>query len=72
MLFRSIAGALDTPVAEMFGEAGSASGAIDEVSALLAEPGALELLRAYTALPRGPARAALVDFVRALNAPVNA
>jgi len=67
-----IAGALDTPVAEMFGEAGSASGAIDEVSALLAEPGALELLRAYTALPRGPARAALVDFVRALNTPVGA
>ena len=64
-----IAGALDTPVAEMFGEASSSGGAIDEVAALLAEPGALELLRAYTALPRGPARAALVDFVRALRAP---
>jgi hypothetical protein len=37
------------------------------VANLLAEPGALELLRAYTALPRGPARAALVDFVRALQ-----
>src|SRR5215831_18011197 len=62
-----IAGALDTPVAEMFGEAGTASSAVDEVATLLAEPGALELLRAYTALPRGPARAALVDFVRALT-----
>ena len=67
-----IASALDTPVAEMFGESGSASGAIDEVAALLAEPGALELLRAYTALPRSAARAALVDFVRALNAPAQA
>ena len=64
-----IAGALDTPVAEMFGEAGSTSGAIDEVATLLAEPGALELLRAYNALQRGPARAALVDFVRALTPP---
>src|SRR3954454_5685218 len=63
-----IAGALDTPVAEMFGEAGSTSGAIDEVATLLAEPGALELLRAYTALPRGPARATLVEFVRSLKA----
>jgi transcriptional regulator with XRE-family HTH domain len=64
-----IAGALETPVAEMFGEASSSGGAIDEVAALLAEPGALELLRAYTALPRGPARSALVDFVRALRTP---
>lgn len=64
-----IAGALETPVAEMFGESSSSGGAIDEVAALLAEPGALELLRAYTALPRGPARSALVDFVRALRTP---
>jgi transcriptional regulator with XRE-family HTH domain len=64
-----IASALDTPVAEMFGDGAPASGAIDEVAALLAEPGALELLRAFTALPRGPARSALVDFVRALHAP---
>src|SRR6201986_4924191 len=41
-----IAAALDTPVAEMFGESSPASGAIDEVAALLSEPGALELLRA--------------------------
>jgi transcriptional regulator with XRE-family HTH domain len=67
-----IAAALDTPVAEMFGETTQASGAIDEVAVLLAEPGALELLRAYTTLPRGPARAALVDFVRALHLPATA
>jgi transcriptional regulator with XRE-family HTH domain len=67
-----IASALDTPVAEMFGESSPASGAIDEVAVLLAEPGALELLRAYTTLPRGPARAALVDFVRALHQPETA
>jgi transcriptional regulator with XRE-family HTH domain len=64
-----IASALDTPVAEMFGETAQTSGAVDEVASLLTEPGALELLRAYTSLPRGPARAALVDFVRALHAP---
>jgi transcriptional regulator with XRE-family HTH domain len=64
-----IAIALDAPMAEMFGEAGPASSAVDEVATLLSEPGALELLRAYTALPRGPARAALVEFVRALQTP---
>lgn len=65
-----IASALEAPVAEMFGEAGSSSSAVDEVAGLLAEPGALDLLHAYTALPRGPARAALVDFVRALHTPL--
>jgi hypothetical protein len=65
-----IAAALETPVAEMFGDTGPSGSAIDEVAALLAEPGALELLRGYVALPRGPARAALVDFVRALHLPV--
>src|ERR1700750_3306008 len=40
-----IAGALHTPVSEMFAEAGAGSGAIDEVAALLAEPGPLDLLR---------------------------
>jgi len=64
-----IASALDTPVAEMFGETDASGGAIDEVAALLSEPGALELLRAYVELPRGPARASLVDFVRALKTP---
>lgn len=67
-----IAQTLQTPMAEMFGEGEGSSGAIDEVAAMLAEPGALELLRAYSALPRGPARTALVDFVRALTAPTAA
>ena len=62
-----IAGTLQTPVSEMFGESGGSSGAIDEVAGLLSEPGALELLRAYSGLPRGPARTALVEFVRALR-----
>src|SRR5215472_15311553 len=44
-----IAGTLQAPVSEMFGEANpAAASAIDEVAALLAEPGALELLRAYS------------------------
>ena len=62
-----IADTLDAPVAEMFGEASPASGAIDEVAGLLSEPGALELLRAYGRLPRGATRASLVDFVRSLS-----
>jgi len=62
-----IAHTLNTPVSEMFAESGAGMSAIDEVSELLAEPGALELLRAYSALPRGPARGALVEFVRALQ-----
>ncbi|MCR5879737.1 helix-turn-helix domain-containing protein [Phenylobacterium sp. J367] len=62
-----IARTLGAPVSEMFGEVGPASGAIDEVAALLAEPGALELLKAYAHLPKGPPRSALVDFVRTLG-----
>ncbi|RAK52836.1 helix-turn-helix domain-containing protein [Phenylobacterium deserti] len=62
-----IANTLQAPVAEMFGEGSASSGAIDEVAALLAEPGAVELLRAYSELPRGPARSALVEFVSAVR-----
>ncbi len=40
---------------------------MDEVAALLAEPGALELLKAYAGLPRGVSRSALVEFVRSLR-----
>ena len=67
-----IAGTLDAPVAEMFGETNpNNSGAIDEVVSLLAEPGALELLKAYADLPRGASRSALVDFVRSLRSLAN-
>jgi transcriptional regulator with XRE-family HTH domain len=62
-----IAGTLQAPVSEMFGETSPASSAIDEVAALLAEPGAIELLRAYSRLPRGAPRATLVEFVRSLR-----
>lgn len=64
-----IAKTLGVPVAEMFGEASVHSGAVDEVAALLAEPGALELLKAYAGLPRGVSRSALVEFVRSLRQP---
>ena len=63
-----IASTLQAPVAEMFGEVNPASGAIDEVAHLLSEPGALELLRAYSRLPRGAPRASLVEFVRSIKA----
>lgn len=62
-----IATTLKAPVSEMFGEVNPAAGAIDEVAGLLAEPGALELLRAYSEIPRGPTRATLVEFVRTLK-----
>jgi len=65
-----IAQTLNAPVAELFGEtddAGDAVSAVDEVAVLLAQPGAIELLRAYADLPRGPPRAALVEFVRTLS-----
>src|SRR5204863_2124199 len=62
-----IAKTLGVPVAEMFGENSASSGAVDEVAALLAEPGALELLKAYAGLPRGVSRSALVEFVRSLR-----
>ena len=62
-----IAEALQTPVSEMFGEADPARGVMDEVAGLLAEPGAVDLLRAYAALPKGAARASLVDFVQSLS-----
>jgi transcriptional regulator with XRE-family HTH domain len=61
-----IAEALRAPVAELFSDESAAASAVDEVAALLAQPGAIELLRAFSALPRGAPRAALVDFVRTL------
>jgi transcriptional regulator with XRE-family HTH domain len=61
-----IAKTLSVPVAEMFGETSTSSGAVDEVADLLAQPGALELLKAYSGLPRGVSRSALVEFVRSL------
>lgn len=64
-----IAKTLSVPVAEMFGENAAYSGAVDEVADLLAEPGALELLKAYSVLPRGVSRSALVEFVRSLRQP---
>ena len=63
-----IAQALDVPISELFGETcEEGGGAIDDVAALLNQPGALEMLRAYTALPRGLPRTALVDFLKSLN-----
>ena len=65
MLVR-IAQTLDTPVAELFGANDAARGMTDELAALLGEPSALELLRAYLGLPR-PCRPALVAFLATLG-----
>src|SRR4051812_32857203 len=61
-----IAETLQAPIGELFGDADDRVSAVDEVAGLLAQPGAIELLRAFSDLPRGPPRAALVDFVRTL------
>jgi len=61
-----VAQTLRAPVAELFGETPAGMSAVDEVAGLLAQPGAIELLRAFSDLPRGAPRAALVDFVRSL------
>ena len=66
-----IASALQTPVAEMFGESNMRPGPIADVTGLLGEPGAVDLLKAYLELPRGASRGALVDFVRSLKAAPN-
>jgi transcriptional regulator with XRE-family HTH domain len=68
MLHR-IAETLHAPVAELFGDPSGGASAVDEVAGLLAQPGAIELLKAFSDLPRGPARTALVDFVRSLSLP---
>jgi len=64
-----IAKALDVPVAELFGEATDASGAVDAVADLLGQPGALDLLKAYCKLPQGAQRQGLVQLVRTMAAP---
>ena len=58
-----IATRLDVPVAVLFGEGSSKAAALDAVADLLAEPGALALLEAYAALPRGVTRASLVELL---------
>ena len=67
-MLAKIAQALGAPVAELFGETGPGMSAVDEVAGLLAQPGAIELLKAFSNLPRGAPRAALVEFVRSLGA----
>jgi transcriptional regulator with XRE-family HTH domain len=63
-----VAKALGVPVAELFGETSPhAMSVVDEVADLLAEPGALDLLRSYAKLPRGTPRAALVELVRSIT-----
>ena len=61
-----IAQTLDLPVAELFGASDATHGLTEELSRLLDEAGAIELLRAYHQLPR-PWRATLVALVSAAS-----
>jgi len=58
-----IAECLGVPMSEMFGEV-ERDRALEEAAETLGEAGALDLLRAYHALPAGADRDALVEFVR--------
>jgi transcriptional regulator with XRE-family HTH domain len=64
-----IAARLEVPVAELFGDGVSDSSTWDAVADLLGEPGALPLLEAYSALPHGTARSALVELVTSAGRP---
>jgi len=67
MLVR-IAADLRLPVAELFGLVESTSQISDDIAAMLAEPGALRLLRSYCQLPQD-CKAALVSLIEALSRP---
>lgn len=61
-----IASTLETTVADLIGEQGDGRSAFGDLAGLMNEPGALDLLRGYAALPRGAQRRAIVDLVTAL------
>jgi transcriptional regulator with XRE-family HTH domain len=63
-----IAQCLETTVADLIGEQNDDRSAFGDLAGLMSEPGALDLLRGYAALPRGAQRRAIVDLVTALAA----
>ena len=63
-----IAQYLETTVAELIGEQDDGRRAFGDLAGLMNEPGAIDLLRGYAALPRGAQRRAIVDLVTALTA----
>ncbi len=58
-----IASCLGVPVSELFGESSIDLSALDQVADVLGQPGALDLLAAYVALPAQADRAALVELL---------
>lgn len=60
-----IASFLRVPLPELFGTDSAAIGITDELAALLGAPGALELLKTYSQLPRAQ-QSALVGFLGTL------
>lgn len=63
-----IASTLGTSVADLVGERDDGRRAFGDLAGLMSEPGAIDLLRGYAALPRGAQRRAIVDLVTALAA----
>ncbi|MDP3854574.1 helix-turn-helix domain-containing protein [Phenylobacterium sp.] len=60
----AVAAALDTTVGWLVGEEGAISDAADDIVQSLAISGAVELLEAYSDIPKASARAALVALAR--------
>lgn len=61
-----IARALDTTVPELVGENADDQRPFDALLQLMGEPGTLDLVRAFTDIPPGGRRRAILDLVRAM------
>ncbi|MCR5876708.1 helix-turn-helix domain-containing protein [Phenylobacterium sp. J426] len=63
LMLARVAKALGVTTSEVLGEAEPATGVLDDVAELLAPPGAVDLLRAYAALPNDAARFSLLTLL---------
>ncbi len=61
-----IARALDTTVPELVGEGADDQRPFEALLQLMGEPGTLDLVRAFTDIPPGGRRRAILDLVRAM------
>ncbi|WP_421932422.1 helix-turn-helix domain-containing protein [Phenylobacterium sp.] len=61
-----IARALDTTIPELVGEGADDQRPLDALLQFMGEPGTLDLVRAFTDIPPGGRRRAILDLVRAM------
>jgi transcriptional regulator with XRE-family HTH domain len=62
-----MARALDTTIPELVGESADDQRPFDALLQLMSEPGTLELVRAFTDIPPGVRRRAILELVRAIS-----